>query len=92
MDDATDGRAEHGPSTPGGVTDGLERPSSGPTTWNATSGGSQTMFDDMVNRQRGELSVRGAMRARVRTVDRRRERQIQGADRQGPAVLHGAPT
>ena len=32
----------------------------------------------------------GAMRARVRTVDRRRERQIQGADRQGPAVLHGA--
>mgnify|MGYP000597466098 CR=1 FL=1 len=60
MDDST-GRdePEYGPSTPGGVTDGLERRRSGPTTWNATSREEvRTMFDDMVNRQRGELSVR----------------------------------
>ena len=60
MDDAT-GRdePEHGPSTPGGVTDGLERPS----FWTDDMERDfqeevRTMFDDMVNRQRGELSVR----------------------------------
>lgn len=59
-DDAT-GRdePEHGPSTPGGVTDGLERPS----FWTDDMERDfqeevRTMFDDMVNRQRGELSVR----------------------------------
>ncbi|MFZ3543901.1 hypothetical protein ACMEZ1_08925, partial [Bifidobacterium adolescentis] len=60
MDDST-GRdePEHGPSTPGGVTDGLERPS----FWTDDMERDfqeevRTMFDDMVNRQRGELSVR----------------------------------
>ncbi len=50
---------EYGPSTPGGVTDGLERPS----FWTDDMERDfqeevRTMFDDMVNRQRGELSVR----------------------------------
>ena len=60
MDDST-GRdePEYGPSTPGGVTDGLERPS----FWTDDMERDfqeevRTMFDDMVNRQRGELSVR----------------------------------
>lgn len=60
MDDSTGrGEPEYGPSTPGGVTDGLERPS----FWTDDMERDfqeevRTMFDDMVNRQRGELSVR----------------------------------
>ena len=91
--DATDDAKHDETMGAGQVTDvagGLERPSFWTDDMEREFQAEvKSLFDNMVGRQQGELSV-GPVRARVRGTDRHDQRQVQGADRQGPAGLHGA--